>query len=938
MAERIHSRSRQVRSILAPNTNGLAEISCPSEKKRIPALSPLAISLGSFVMITADLFPDLFEPFTTTAHFSDAAIRAVEKTATRKGDKTYLRCLIRNREVLAKPEEVVRQLWLHTLIHRYKYPASRIQVEYPITFGRDSSKRADIVIFDADRPTIPYVIIEVKQPTAKGGKEQLKSYTHATGAPLAVWSDGTQVIVWHRKNPNYFEEIPSLPGAHETIEMIAGQPWTIDTLIDFEQQRDAEGAKGRTLRDKIQDMEDEVLANAGVDVFEEVFKLIFTKLYDELSCYSEESSHLRFRNVNSAAQMKAAIQSLYDEARAKWEGVFPVDDKIRLTPEHLQVCVGSLEQWKLFNSNLDVVDDAFEYLVNKSSKGEKGQYFTPRWVIDMCVKMLNPKENEPLIDTACGSAGFTMHSIFHVWRQILIDSGKQASHLFTMEKKPARCTKYVQDKVFAIDFDEKSVRVSRCLNLIAGDGQTNVLHLNTLDYKRWDETTKQPDWNDTYNEGWKKLRKLIAKKDDYRNFKFTVLMANPPFAGDIKQTDMLSPYELAHKLTKDGHPGKLETSVGRDLLFIERNLDFLAPGGRMAVVLPQGRFNNSSDQRVREYIADRCRILAVVGLHPNTFKPHTGTKTSVLFVQKWTEEELKTRSLIQIQIESDLEAELKGMEEAVKNREFGFSLSNPARNVVEEAQKKAASEKDVAAQRKRHKCAFADMGVEQLEFILKELETELTSTGGKVYYGVYSSIEKVVQALAAHNDFYAIRLVCEQLRDAFTKAFIAAHPRQAELDYNIFFATQRRESKDNSGSKLYETRLVKVWYEKDSKTGKWNATRRYASDEEFAAHNANPQMQPVLYEVMGDYYMMEVMDEAELHKRGYKYPASSSLRVRELTPYFYRERVRDEHGHWIVVHDLFSTQIHGSNGGGSTPAGIAEAFEEFAAKEKLSFF
>jgi len=202
----------------------------------------------------------------------------------------------------------------------------------------------------------------------------------------------------------------------------------------------------------------------------------------------------------------------------------------------------------------------------------------------MCVKMLNPKESEPLIDTACGSAGFTMHSIFHVWRQILIDSGKQASHLFTMEKKPARCTKYVQDKVFAIDFDEKSVRVSRCLNLIAGDGQTNVLHLNTLDYKRWDETTKQPDWNDTYNEGWKKLRKLIAKKDDYRNFKFTVLMANPPFAGDIKQTDMLSPYDLAHKLTKDGHLGKLETAVGRDLLFIERNLDFLAPGGRMAVV------------------------------------------------------------------------------------------------------------------------------------------------------------------------------------------------------------------------------------------------------------------------------------------------------------------------------------------------------------------
>ena len=110
-------------------------------------------------------------------------------------------------------------------------------------------------------------------------------------------------------------------------------------------------------------------------------------------------------------------------------------------------------------------------------------------------------------------------------------------------------------------------------------------------------------------------------------------MANPPFAGDIKQSDMLSPYELAHKKN-----GKLERAVGRDLLFIERNLDFLKPGGRMAVVLPQGRFNNSSDQRVREFIMERCRILAVVGLHPNTFKPHTGTKTSVLFVQKWNDD------------------------------------------------------------------------------------------------------------------------------------------------------------------------------------------------------------------------------------------------------------------------------------------------------------
>jgi type I restriction enzyme M protein len=566
--------------------------------------------------------------------FGSTVIEAVGSKLLAKNGKTYVACLARNKDVLAKPEELIRQLWLHRLVEEYKYPVSRLTVEYPITFGRDSSKRADIVVFDADRPTVPYLVVEVKQGKLKDGKEQLRSYTHATGAPLALWCNGVQAIAWHRKNPNYFVEIPDLPSATQTIDDIAGQPWTVDTLIEIEKKREAEGKGARSLKQLIEDMEDEVLANAGVDVFEEVFKLIFTKLYDEMYCFRGRHKHLRFRNSNTAAQLKANIQSLFDDARKQWPGVFAEDEKIKLGPEHLQVCVGSLEEWKLFNSNLDVVDEAFEYLVNKSSKGEKGQYFTPRWVIDMCVKMLNPHESETVVDTACGSAGFTVHTIFHVWKQILEDEGRPVSHLFTMEDKPQRCKDYVENKVFAIDFDEKSVRVARCLNLIAGDGQTNVLHLNTLDWPKWDERIRQDeDWQETYGLGWTKLKKLRAVKNDNRAFQFDVLMANPPFAGDIKQSDMLSPYELGHKAN-----GKLETKVGRDLLFIERNLDFLRPGGRMAVVLPQGRFNNASDKRVREFIAERCRILAVVGMHPNTFKPHTGTKTSVLFVQKWNDD------------------------------------------------------------------------------------------------------------------------------------------------------------------------------------------------------------------------------------------------------------------------------------------------------------
>lgn len=432
--------------------------------------------------LKADYSPQLFTP---------EVISAVESDLKERNGKFYVLCRIRGKEVQAKPEEIIRQLWVAALLYTYSYPRQLISVEYPVTFGRDASKRADIVVFDADRANVPYILIEVKQTTAKGGKEQLKSYTHATGAPLAIWSNGVEKIFWHRKNPNYFVEIPALPNANETIEQVAGQPWTVDTLVDKEKDREKLGDRARSLKQLILDMEDEVLANAGVDVFEEVFKLVFAKLWDELSCYRGDYPHLRFRNTNTAAQLKANIQKIFDEANSEWEGVFPKGERIKLTPDHLQVCVGSLEDYKLFNSNLDVIDEAFEYLVNKSSKGEKGQYFTPRWVIDMCVKMLNPKEEETMIDTACGSAGFAVHTIFKVWEDILRDEGSDASHLFTLEKKPKRCERYVQDKVFAIDFDEKSVRVARCLNLIAGDGQSNVLHLNTLDWRKWDETVKE---------------------------------------------------------------------------------------------------------------------------------------------------------------------------------------------------------------------------------------------------------------------------------------------------------------------------------------------------------------------------------------------------------------------------------------------------------------
>ncbi|AKD53795.1 N-6 DNA methylase [Spirosoma radiotolerans] len=691
----------------------------------------------------------------------------------KKGNDAYvIECLKRGINLKVTPEEVVRQIFLHRLLTHYRYPKDRIRVEDMVRFGTDTSKRADIVITQKDRPEAVYIIVELKKPTAKDGKDQLKTYCNGTGAPLGVWTNGGAVDFYFRKDPNLFDSIRDIPSVNQSIDDIRDSRFTIWHLITQDQ------TKTKTLKRIIEEFEDEVLANAGVDVFEEAFKLIFTKLYDEQKSIEDKKAinywlsfnknkeisdipeevtnnfrNLDFRSRGAESDTKKAIDDLFDEAKENWKGIFPESAKIELTPSHLQTCVSYLETYKLFNSNLEVVDEAFEYLVNKDSKGDKGQYFTPRYVIDMGVKMLNPKQDEYIIDTAAGSCGFPVHTIFHVWEQM---NPNGANH-FTIDQKTPEQTKYVKEKVFAIDFDYKAVRVGKTLNLIAGDGETNVLHLNSLDYPRWEaDFVENKIWQKQFGKGFDNLAKLATKKNEYRNFNFDVLLANPPFAGDIKDQRVIHLFDISRKYEEkeDKTTGKKLTrekgwheKISRDVLFIERNLDMLKDGGRMCVVLPQGRFNNSSDKAIRQFIASRCRILGVVGLHGNSFKPHTGTKTSLLFVQKWHPE------------------------------------------------------------------------------------------------------------------------LC---------------PKQD--NYNIFFATQQKEGKDNSGEKLY-------WADFSSEA------------------------------------LQAIQDEITEGKT----PTIPDLTTNET-----ERALKDRFGHPIVYHDLFSTPTQYE--GISTPKGITEAFTEFAKKEQLSFF
>ncbi len=547
----------------------------------------------------------------------------IEETLTifeKEKDKFYIHCLKRDKDIAvydknkntSKPEEIIRQLWLIRLIKNYRYPLERIELEKDVRFGREiHAKAADIVIYQEDKNT-PYIIIEVKSPTEEKGIDQLKTYLNAEGSPIGVWSNGKERVILYRPYPKQFEDtLTEIPRVDQTINDVLEERKTLERLTsDYD------------LTGRIKILEELVLANAGVDVFQEIFKLIYAKLYDEKEAKSRQDKEVYFRKSKDPKFTFDVVNRLFKESVEEWPGIFSRYDELLLSPDHLSICVGQLEDIKLLDSNLEIIDAAFEYLLPEVAKGKKGQYFTPRHVIDMAVKILNPHDKEYVIDPAAGSGGFLIHAMQWVWGHDL----KGVSHEKQIE--------YAQRHLYGIDFDDKPVKIARALMLIAGDGRSHIFKLNSLNPKEWQGSDSEKE------KARGELRERLLKTGDYeadrnntenlRYFAFDILLTNPPFAGEIREQILLREYELAKNKR-----GKLANKVERDLLFIERALQLIKPGGRLAIVLPQGKLNNTNMEYVRQWLLEKARILAVVGLHGNTFKPHTGTKTSLLFLQKW---------------------------------------------------------------------------------------------------------------------------------------------------------------------------------------------------------------------------------------------------------------------------------------------------------------
>ena len=533
----------------------------------------------------------------------------------------------------SNPEEIVRQLWVYKLLNHYEYKEDEIVLEKSIHFGEGiHAKAADIVIYTDNSKQTPKIVIEVKKPKRKDGIEQLKSYLNAQGSPVGVWSNGSDSIILFRPYPENFDDtlvdIPKRGQEPKDVLEVRKNLTQLKRSFNFKKI--------------IQDLEELVLADSGKDEFNEIFKIIFAKIWDEKEALeNRKDKEVHFSKALDPEITYERINSLFKKACEEWPGIFKEGEDIELTKKHLQICIGPIEGVRLMGSNLRIMDDAFEYLLPTEAKKKKGQFFTPRHVIEMCVRMLNPHKKEFVMDPSCGSAGFLLHAM--EWSYPAHDS----------DSRELRKHKYAAKYLWGIDFEERAAKTSRALMLIAGDGHTNIFgpDVSSLDPKTWYETKSGQNLMHKLMEA-KLLKNKPTNTDEpnvlkdeelawkyFDELKFDVVLANPPFAGEMKDKKMLSHYDLAKPALKRAKDKAAKEE--RDVLFIERILKFLKPGGRAAIVLPQGKFNNSSLAFIREWILRKARLLAVVGLHPNSFRPHTGTKTSVLFIQKYTDAQLE---------------------------------------------------------------------------------------------------------------------------------------------------------------------------------------------------------------------------------------------------------------------------------------------------------
>lgn len=521
-----------------------------------------------------------------------------------------------------KPEEKVRQEYEKILYEDYDYEYSQMDIEVRIQRGEKYSKknvkeRADIVIYKTtdkdkrDQNEDIWGIVETKKPTRKEGIKQLTSYMTATSARWGVWTNGDEIEYLY-KNPetgevkkDYVYQIPKNGEAFEEIGRIS-----------------KENLKpARNLKPIFRRLLNTLYSNTNISRREklgnEMIRLVFCKIWDER--YNPKAlPKFRVGFEEKPNEVAKRVKGLFAEVRKELvqDGVFDENEKIELDDESIAYAVGELEPYSLIKTDKDVVGSAFEVFAESKLVGEKGEFFTPREVVKTAVKIVDPQPQQHILDPACGSGGFLIYSLEHIWE--VMENMKKYKGIDKLELvKKEMAERYI----YGIDKEIDLVKIAKAYMAIIGDGRGGIVQQNTLhNPEDFDGSAKD----------------MFVEGGGFK--KFDVILTNPPFGSKTKVLkDDAKYFDLGHVWQKKDNKF-VKTDKVQDTpiqeLFIERCLEMLKDGGQLAIVLPETYFHSPSTKYILNYMKKNNNFKAIVDLPHNTFRPHNNAKTLLLVMEK----------------------------------------------------------------------------------------------------------------------------------------------------------------------------------------------------------------------------------------------------------------------------------------------------------------
>ena len=601
-------------------------------------------------------------------------------------------CPLTNSWHIETPEEKVRQEYIKILVENYSYSLDQMAQELKVTNSQrgQGKARADIVVWkskaDKDASKAAFIVVECKAENVR-----IREEDYYQGYNYASWAGASFFVTTNEKETKYFNvdkdylpkelvEVVAIPTAEESlvdkkVKEILGKTKTF-TREDFTKML-------RTCHNIIRN-NDKLSPEAA---FDEISKILFMKIrYERDKSGSEVFTLKKFKQLEADYEQYTRptlkrqgidlpyMQILFIDTKDKFkeDHLFDENDSIKIRQNSFEQILEKLQVYNLSDTQDDVKGIAFEQFLGTTFRGELGQFFTPRTIVDFMTHVLDPKEGEIICDPTCGSGGFLIKAFEYIREQIEEDIKAEKARLRAeiegdhydelSEKEQLAISEHIEemqtalnreldtqvegsrmyhlsrDCIYGTDANPRMARTSKMNMIMHGDGHGGVHH----------------------HDGLLNVNGIFEER-------FDVILTNPPFGSRIDKSQKITEadrftdevliakyrekygeaYDEALKQVND-HIGKTLLSLYdtgsmsglTEVLFMERCLRLLKKGGRMGMVLPEGVLNTSNLQKVRDYFEGRAKIILICSIPQDVFIAAGATvKPSLVFFKRFTEEE-----------------------------------------------------------------------------------------------------------------------------------------------------------------------------------------------------------------------------------------------------------------------------------------------------------